>query len=239
MISDQLSSNARIILRESVGSFAELFVTIEEIAVEAGAMVRAGRTDGGMIAPTCVEDIGGFVRDRLARHAASAAGMGIVVAPRHVDGGVGCIHWLWHNGDGVPTRLLVNLDPADTSYFDYTSTPWFRAAERGESRAATGPYIDYICSNEFVVTLTVPVYVDQRFYGVAAADVRADAIERLLVARLGGFSVPLVVVNAEFQVISSNDPARVAGDRIARRVLGTTLAQDAELGWSVRCLRCR
>lgn len=41
--------------------------------------------------------------------------------------------------------------------------------------------MDYICSDEYVVTCTVPVVVDDRVVGVAGADLLAETLERLLV----------------------------------------------------------
>lgn len=89
------------------------------------------------------------------------------------------LYLAWWQGDN---RQLLGDSPAPASGdpLDYTRREWFRVPVRTGHRHVTGPYVDYICSDEYVVTCTVPVIVDGHVVGVAGADVLAETLERLL-----------------------------------------------------------
>ena len=44
-----------------------------------------------------------------------------------------------------------------------------RAVQPTGERAITGPYVDYLCTDQYTLTFTAPLVVDGRFLGVAGA----------------------------------------------------------------------
>ncbi|HEV7626942.1 MAG TPA: cache domain-containing protein, partial [Streptomyces sp.] len=99
------------------------------------------------------------------------SGAGFVAAPGLLADAPAWLEW-WQRGPGGDVRpLLLDLDPEHSAYSDYTHWEWFALARDTGQRAVAGPYVDYLCSDEYSLTLSVPVYVGERFAGVAAADV--------------------------------------------------------------------
>lgn len=98
---------------------------------------------------------------------------------------------------------------------DYRSKEWFRTPLRAGGLHVTGPYLDYVCSDEFVLTLTLPLE-DRRgvVLGLAGADVLAETLEQVLGPALAPGAV---LVNRHDQVVVAGGGRWFAGDRVDRR----------------------
>ena len=124
------------------------------------------------------------IEDRVAallrRAGERVVGAGFVAAPGSMRD---VTHWLeWWTADGPPShrrirRLVVQADPAADDFRDYTTLPWFRVPERSGQRHVTGPYVDYLCTDEYTLTFTAPVCDADRFLGVVGADVVVRWVE--------------------------------------------------------------
>jgi hypothetical protein len=108
----------------------------------------------------------------------------------------------------------VNLDPAAPDFFEYTSADWYLTPMRNSTRHIPGPYVDYACTNEYALTVPVPVTSHDRFAGVAAADVLVSNLERQLLPALRTLSEPTVLLNSGGQVIASSCPQFASGMRV-------------------------
>src|SRR5262249_11294294 len=109
--------------------------------------------------------------------------------------------------------LRVNLDPQAPEFYDYTTAEWYAA---GEPRLA-GPIVDYACTNEYAITLSVPVHSSERFFGVAAADVLVASLETRVVPALAGLGRPAALTSAAGGVSAASDAGRVPGQRLDTR----------------------
>src|SRR5690242_5583838 len=107
---------------------------------------------------------------RLARQEL-VSGVGFVAAPGLLSDVPAWLEWWQTGSDGDVRPLLLDLDPAHSAYSDYTHWDWFALPRDTGQRAVAGPYVDYLCSDEYSLTLSAPVQVEGRFVGVAAADV--------------------------------------------------------------------
>ena len=58
---------------------------------------------------------------------------------------------------------------------------------RSMSRRVAGPYVDYACTNEYAVTLSMPVPDGDDLLGVAAADVLVSSLETRVLPALTDF----------------------------------------------------
>ncbi|WP_392543497.1 hypothetical protein [Oryzobacter telluris] len=111
-------------------------------------------------------------------------------------------------------RLAADTDPASVGFRDYTELPWFVTPRETGLLHVTGPYVDYVCTDQHTLTVTQPVVVGGRFVGVAGIDVLAATVERLLRDPLDTASGVLVVVNRVGRVVASSDPEHVVGDLV-------------------------
>jgi len=56
-----------------------------------------------------------------------------------------------------PTQLFISLDPSSEYFLDYTRQSWFTVPRDTGRRHITGPYVDYLCTDEYTLTFTLPV----------------------------------------------------------------------------------
>jgi hypothetical protein len=178
------------------------------------------------------------VTGMLRRAGDRLAGAGFVAAPgvlRDVE------HWLeWWTATGPPSRrrirrLVVQVDPAADDFRDYTTLPWFRVPGRTGARHVTGPYVDYLCTDEYTLTFTAPVQHGGHFLGVVGADVEVRWVEDRLSDPLLASGLPATVVSSSGRVLTSTVGSLTTGD-LVREVPGRWDGGDDERG--DRLLRC-
>ena len=158
----------------------------------------------------------------LREHAGLAAGAGVVLAPHTVADAPRCIEWWWADQSARIVPLEVDLDPESAEFYDYTTTDWYREPERTGAPTLAGPYVDFICTREYTFTLAAPVRQAGRFIGVAAADILATQVERLVLPGLSGLGLAelgctAVLASAHGRVIASTSASLPPGVALPRR----------------------
>ncbi|MFE5296736.1 cache domain-containing protein [Streptomyces sp. NPDC056632] len=147
---------------------------------------------------------------RLADHPL-VSGIGFVARPGLLADVPAWLEW-WQRAPGGGVRpLLLDLDPEHSAYSDYTHWDWYELPRETGRRAVAGPYVDYLCSDEYGLTLSAPVHVAGAFAGVAAADVYLRHFEAAVLPVLQELPLPARLVNARGRVAASTDPAHLAG----------------------------
>ena len=192
-----------------------------------GVLDNLGRMLADLAAPPgAAPDVGALQQDDLAKlrpaifdvlasHRDLAAGAGVITAPNVIADAPLWLEWWWTNPAGSTEQLRVNLDPAAPDFFDYTTAAWYTAAERLDTGgAATGPYVDYFCTGEYTITLSVPVRVDGRFLGVAAADVLVPNLEGQVLPALLATGRPVALTSPDGRVIAATTADLVPGARV-------------------------
>jgi hypothetical protein len=139
------------------------------------------------------------------------SGVGFVAAPGLLTDVPVWLEWWQSGADGDVRPLLLDLDPGQSAYSDYTHWDWFALPRDTGRRAVAGPYVDYLCSDEYSLTLSEPVLIQGRFAGVAAADVYLRHFETAVLPLLRRLPRPARLVNARGRVAASADPAHLAG----------------------------
>lgn len=135
-------------------------------------------------------------------------GAGFVADPEALGGRALLAWWQGEGRTRVPQPVGLGRD------VDYRTKEWFSTPLRAGGLHVTGPYLDYVCSDEFVLTLTMPVQDRQgRVLGLAGADVLAETLEQVLAPALGPGAV---LVNRHDQVVVAGGGRRFAGDRVDR-----------------------
>jgi DNA-binding FadR family transcriptional regulator len=158
----------------------------------------------------------------LAAGAQLVIGAGFVATPGFVvDAAWHLAWWVRQAGDPLvqrlpPRQLAVVEDPESEFFRDYTRLEWWKGVASGASSHITGPYVDYLCTDEFILTLTMPVRDasgDQP--GVAGVDVTVSALEARFLPAFGRLGRRVTLVNARSRVVLSTDPTIAAGTLLA------------------------
>lgn len=143
-------------------------------------------------------------------------GGGFVAAPGVLADAPWWLEWFAWDA-GVVQRLVSETDPSGAHFFDYTLMPWFtgprdRPAPYG---VVTGPYVDYLCTDDYTLTFTRAVRrPGGSFAGVAGVDVRVSAVEQQFLAALRGSGRLLVLVNEQGRVVVSTSARMLSGDLV-------------------------
>ena len=145
-------------------------------------------------------------------------GAGFVAAPGFLnDAPWHLAWWLGHAntfgiGSADPTirRLLADEDPTSESFRDYTTLEWWRVPTMTGERHITGPYVDYLCTDDYTLTLTAPVHNGERLIGIVGADLYVNDVERALLPHVRGLDAA-TIVNASGRVVVSTDVHRPTG----------------------------
>ncbi|WP_055491092.1 cache domain-containing protein [Streptomyces sp. TP-A0356] len=152
------------------------------------------------------------------------SGVGFIAAPGLLGDVPSWLEWWQTGSDGALRPLQLDLDPRQSAYSDYTHWDWFALPRDTGRRAVAGPYVDYLCSDEYSLTLSAPVQVEGRFAGVAAADVYLRHFEAAVMPLLQELPGPAHLVNARGRVAASADPAHLVGSLTKGPDFGALLA---------------
>lgn len=140
-------------------------------------------------------------------------GAGFVAAPGALSDAEWHLAW-WLGGTG-PSRQLRRLatidDPSHDQFRDYTALEWWRVPATTGTRHLTGPYVDYVCTDDYTVTITTPVRIGGELVGVVGADALVDRLERALLPAMRSGATPVTLVNASGRVVTSTDARREPG----------------------------
>ncbi|MGH8485145.1 MAG: cache domain-containing protein [Pseudomonas sp.] len=141
-------------------------------------------------------------------------GAGIVFAPGQVAGKGMHLEW-WCRGAGqTVSPLRLNFNRQSERFYDYEAMPWYVQARQSRQPCAAGPFVDLHGTEQYIVAFSLPIYVEDRFLGVAAADLCLDSLETLLVKGLMRVSNEALVLNAEGRVLAANTVSWLAGDLV-------------------------
>ncbi|MEU8827994.1 cache domain-containing protein [Streptomyces sp. NPDC048636] len=179
-----------------------VFDAVRGISDDAAALLTSVGGGGQRPVTNDLAELRPGLQSRLTR-LELVSGAGFVAAPHLLADASVWLEW-WQIGAGGEVRpLLLDLDPEHSAYSDYTHWDWFALARDTGRRAVAGPYVDYLCSDEYSLTLSVPVTVDGRFMGVAAADVYLSHFEAAVMPVMQRLPAPAFLVNARGRVAAS------------------------------------
>ncbi|MEP6981466.1 MAG: cache domain-containing protein [Nakamurella sp.] len=155
-----------------------------------------------------------LVSEELSRPDPTVVGAGFIARPDWVRGAPRYLSW-WlgpSNPVGrVPGRPATGIRRLSVAFRDYTTLEWWRVPAATGRPHITGPYVDYLCTDEYTVTLTAPVRIGVDPVGLVGLDIYVRTIESLLLPRLARVGRPATVLNTTGRVVVSTDPHRAAG----------------------------
>ncbi|QNE21197.1 hypothetical protein F1D05_28930 [Kribbella qitaiheensis] len=184
----------------------EAFGLADRIAAE----VRDVFADRDAVRRTDLTGVSKLVLPTLADAAGRIQGAGYVAAVDVLADSRWWLEWFMLR-NGAPDRLIVDTDPRGENFYDYGSLPWFEVPRDTGRRHITGPYVDYLCTDDYTLTFTVPVVAGDRFVGVAGADVRVFTFEKAVLPSLRATGRTVAIVNAEGRIVLSNSARHVSG----------------------------
>jgi hypothetical protein len=142
-------------------------------------------------------------------------GGGFVAAVGLLEDARWWLEWFARDAEDRPQRLVVQTDPTAVGFYDYEHLPWYTVPRQTLLPHVTGPYVDYLCTDDYTLTFTEPVVVDGVFQGVAGCDVKVHVAERFLLPTLRAASGRVAVVNEHGRILTSNSGRDVSGELIA------------------------
>lgn len=160
-------------------------------------------------------------------------GAGLVASPGFItDAAWHLAWWLGHantfgvvgSADPALRRLETEEDPNSERFRDYTTLEWWRVPASTGRPHITGPYVDYLCTDDYTLTLTMPVTFGGTMIGVAGADLYVNDIERTLLPPVRAIGGTATLVNASSRVVVSTDPHRPTGSILRLDATGHKLA---------------
>jgi hypothetical protein len=197
----------------AIGSlFNDVFDTLQRWRdlVEASTAWGAGDIDPAVYA---------MVKPELTAADPLLIGAGFIAAPGVVRGRG--LHFAWWLGPLEDNPILgtttepSRLDLASREYADYlrdlSALEWYRVPEATGARHITGPYVDHLCTCDYILTLTAPVRLGGSMAGVVGADLLVRRLERDALPLLRAVGAPSVLVSAAGRVVVSTDPSLPVG----------------------------
>ncbi|MFI2736714.1 cache domain-containing protein [Streptomyces sp. NPDC018711] len=198
------------VVRRVRDALEEVFTAVAATGADTGTLLAEVSGSGREPVAADLAALRPGLHARLAAHPL-VSGVGFVAAPGLLSDVPGWLEWWQRGPDGAVRPLLLDLDPEHSAYSDYTHWDWYTLPRETSRRAVAGPYVDYLCSDEYSLTLSAPVGLGGRFTGVAAADVYLRHFEAAVLPVLQRLPGPARLVNARGRVAASTDPAHLAG----------------------------
>lgn len=127
------------------------------------------------------------------------------------------IAW-WQGEELEHVDALANFSPNSISR--YVKSEWFRVPVDTGQAHVTGPYVDFLCTDEYVLTFTHPVFchADGPVSGIVGMDVTVQRLERGALPALRRIGDRATLVNADGRAIVSAASDIAAGDLAAAEV---------------------
>lgn len=220
-----------------IETFGGVFLTIDGWRQELESAVRAA---DGTIGVEEVDDLVELlVVPTLGVDDALVIGGGFVASPGFISNAPWHLAWwLGHANTfgagptGPQLRRLVAVEDADSESFrDYTTLEWWRVPAATGAQHITGPYVDYLCTDDYTLTLTMPATHAGSMIGVVGADLYVNDIERTLLPGVSAAGHRAALVNASGRVVVATDSSRPTGSLLRIQDLAARAAStDASPG---------
>ncbi|WGI25081.1 cache domain-containing protein [Halomonas alkaliantarctica] len=215
------------------------FGQVRQLVEETQALWKRVEAEGRQPASKDLALLRPAINQQLLASGTFSCGGGIVLEPCCLADREMYLEW-WYLADaGKTLPLRPNFDHRRENYYDYTEMPWYCRPRHTGKSVVEGPYIDLYGTNMYVLTFTIPIFVQGRFIGVAGIDLSLHSVERRLVRSLMRLEREVVLISSDERIIASNTANWMVGD-LASNLLstipltGNRLAlPESEAGWSL------
>ena len=230
---------ADAIARRIASTIDPLFVLIDgwrdvleqELSAAAASAASSASSASSPSAAALDPIVAALVRPALDDSRGLITGAGFVAAPGFLADAPWHLAW-WLSGtntfraapEGGVRRLEAVSDPDSEQFRDYTTLEWWRVPAGTGTRHLTGPYVDYLCTDDYTVTITTPVSVDGEMVGLVGTDAYVARVEQELLPVIRESGHPCTLVNASGRIVASTDPRRATGALLRLAGLAEALA---------------
>ncbi len=224
-------------------SVSVIINTVEKVREDVFRLWAFGERKRSHVKRKDLAELQGTVRRLLAEADVHINGAGFVVAPDVLADARLHLEW-WREGvkPGHVIPLKVNLDEGGDTFYDYPNMPWFHKPQAEGVGHVIGPYVDIMGIDMYICTFSLPIVYDDRFLGIAGADVPLSNIEAVVTRHLVEQDRPLILVNDDMRIIASSSSSYVVGDFFkphaysgSQSCYHITLDQSVE-SWRLVCL---
>jgi hypothetical protein len=205
---------AGLAMAQAVAEVTEFVVHTRAAVTEMRLLVESALAAAEPPRRACLVELEPYVRECLGEREGLFHGGGFVAAPALLADAAWWLEWFaWDSGR--IQRLVPQTDPHGAHFFDYTLMPWYAVPLQGAGPTITGPYVDYLCTDDYTLTFTEAVQrADGSFAGVVGADVRVLAVEEAFLVHLRRSRSLLAIVNNLGRVVVSNSAQLLSGDLV-------------------------
>lgn len=209
----KLDNQTRFAAESLAQWFGTVYADLETLAARMGAALAESRRSREFLISADLKAIRDIATEFLAANP-TAEGAGVILSPGTIDATHGAIEWWRHDEEGTNSKVLFNLTPDSGSYYDFENLPWFETVARTRHRAITGPYMDYGGMDQYILTLTVPLYIGDDFVGMAGCDIEVRDLEKVMVPMLRRVAGDAALISADNCVILGNSGRFLVGNRV-------------------------
>ncbi|MCO4878253.1 cache domain-containing protein [Paraburkholderia caribensis] len=157
--------------------------------------------------------------------------MGILVDSDVIKGLPYWLDCIERDPDGAIHAAHNESLPWRESFYEYLTADWMSVPRSEHVKYVAGPYVDL---DRYLISLSVPILVDDDFLGVVVADIRLDDFERMLAPLLSKANFDCAVLNADNRVLVSNSASFPVGELVDSTKLTSIPCSD--VGWYVAAI---
>lgn len=186
------------------GVFAPLEAWLPKLQSDLGTALKQGPLNGAQLTALVEKDAHSVLRSAER----PIYGAGFCATADVVNEGNPLAWW-----QGPDRALLASstFGPGQAA-IDLHRLEWYRVPAQSLERHVAGPFVDYLCSNEITLTVSLPLSLDEQFSGVMCADVVIASIEEQFLPLLNQFD-EAAIINLNGRVVVSTDAEHETGDR--------------------------
>jgi hypothetical protein len=226
-VSDTHTAEPRELIDQVTQTLESVFAPLELLRARVESLFTESAENGHALASADLTALDPTILSQLGGADGLVGGTGYIAAPSVLTDQALWLQWWRGDQTTEPTRLVVDLDPSSDRYCDYTDLPWFAVPRDRGRRHITGPYVDFLCSDEYALTFTVPVAHEGRFVGVVGSDVYIRRFEPVMLPRLRALGGPAALVNAQGRVAVTTSVRQPVGSLVRRPDVATLWASGS------------
>jgi hypothetical protein len=214
--SDPKTPRAALELRDAVDGIFEahfrLLTALSEAAEEISAVERRS---GRALTTTALKSLRPRYREALVSGEKCLSGLGFIAAAGALDDEPLWLDWFVRAAEPGMDAVQFELDPTNAEFYDYTNSPWYARSTAASAPTITGPYVDYLGTDRYALTLMTPVDDGADVVGLCGADVYVCDLEAALLPLLRDTDHEMVLTNVDGRVIVSNSAHHVPGTLVS------------------------
>lgn len=199
---------------ESIGGwFNDVYEGLRALSKDSEKAIRSARGRRVLMSEKDLRSVRPAARLFLGQHPIPEAA-GVVISPEQTDTKRGSVEW-WKRGSGDSMQKVVfNLAPDVAGFYDFVEFEWFSGVVKTGKPGFQGPYLDYAGMDEYIVTLMVPLSLDDFIIGTAGCDVEVRALETEIVPILRRIPADAALISNKNRIVAGNSGRFLVGNRV-------------------------